>query len=106
MSQIINDQNFEQEVLKAEVPVLVDFFAEWCGPCKLIAPLIDELAEEMKNEKVKIFKLNVDEASETAEKYGVMSIPTLIVFNKGQEVERLVGQQSKNTLKEALEKNK
>jgi thioredoxin 1 len=104
MSQIITDENFENEVLKSEVPVLVDFFAEWCGPCKVMAPLVDELAEEMKNDQVKIFKLNVDESPQTAEKYNVMSIPTTIIFKSGEEKDRLVGLQSKESLKTALTK--
>jgi len=104
MSEIINDQNFDEKVLKAEGSVLVDFFAEWCGPCKAMAPIIDELAEDLKNSQSKVYKLNVDESQATAEKYNVMSIPTLIIFNQGEEKERLVGLQSKEALKTALEK--
>lgn len=98
MSQIFNDENFDEEVLRAEKPVLVDFYAEWCGPCKMMAPVIDELAEEMKDSHV-IGKVNVDEAPGTAGKYGVQSIPTLIFFKKGEEVDRVVGFQSKEALK-------
>ncbi len=103
MAQQFTDQNFEQEVLKSESPVLVDFWAVWCGPCQMMGPVIDELAEEMKD-KYKIGKLNVDENRETASKYGVMSIPTLIIFKSGEEVKQLVGVQSKESLKEELEK--
>lgn len=86
----VNDESFEQEVLKADRPVMVDFFAEWCGPCKMAAPVIEELAEEYK-EKVKVVKLNVDEGRQTAAQYGVMSIPTVVFFKDGQEVARQVG---------------
>lgn len=106
MSQIITDANFENEVIKSAVPVLIDFFADWCGPCKVLGPIIDELAEEMKNDQVKIFKLNVDQSPQTAEKYSVMSIPTLIIFKNGEEKDRLVGLQNKDSLKTALTKAK
>lgn len=99
------DQNFEAEVLKSEKPVLVDFWAVWCGPCQMMGPIIDELAEELKN-KYKVGKLNVDENRETASKFGIMSIPTMIIFKDGKEVKQLVGAQSKEGLKEELEKLK
>lgn len=86
----VSDQNFEEVVLKSQLPVLVDFYAEWCGPCKMAAPIIDEMAEEYKD-KVLIVKLDVDENQETAGKYGVMSIPTMILFKDGEEVARKVG---------------
>jgi len=97
------DQNFEKEVLKSEKPTMVDFWASWCGPCQMMGPIIDELAEELK-EKVKIGKMNVDENRETAAKYGVMSIPTLIIFRDGKVAKQLVGVQAKEILKEELEK--
>lgn len=103
MAMQFSDQNFEQEVLKSEKPVLVDFWAAWCGPCQMMGPIVDELAEEMKD-KVKIGKLNVDENRETASNYGVMSIPTLIIFKDGKVVKQLVGAQNKDSLKEELEK--
>lgn len=103
MAQQFTDQNFEQEVLKSEKPVLVDFWAAWCGPCQMMGPIIEELAEEVK-EKYKVGKLNVDENRETTSKYGVMSIPTLIIFKGGKEVKQLVGVQSKEGLKGELEK--
>lgn len=100
---IITDSNFESEVLKSELPVLVDFFAEWCGPCKLQGPIVDELAGEMSG-KAKIGKLNVDEAQVTGQKYNVMSIPTIIIFKNGEVKKTLVGLQTKESLKAELEK--
>lgn len=86
----VTDQDFEKVVLASGIPVLVDFYAEWCGPCKMAAPIIDELADEYKD-KALLVKLDVDHNQETAGKYGVMSIPTMIVFKDGKEVERKVG---------------
>lgn len=102
MAHIVTDQNFDSEVLKSKLPVLVDFFAEWCGPCKMLAPLIDELAGEYDG-KAKIVKLNVDESMESAQKYGVMSIPTLIFFKGGKEVDRVVGVLPKDSLAEKID---
>ncbi len=85
----VNDSNFEQEVLKSNVPVLVDFYADWCGPCKMLSPTVDEVAEE--NDDIKVVKVNVDESQETAVKYQVMSIPTLVVIKNGNEINRSVG---------------
>lgn len=96
----ITDANFEAEVLKSDRPVLVDFWAPWCGPCQIIGPIIEELSSEVA--EAKIGKLNVDENPGTASKYGVMSIPTLKIFKGGEIVEEFVGVQSKDTLKEAL----
>ena len=103
MAMQFTDDNFEQEVLKSDKPVLVDFWAAWCGPCQIMGPIIEELAEEVK-EKYKVGKLNVDENRETATKYSVMSIPTLIIFKDGKAVKQLVGVQAKEGLKEELEK--
>ena len=85
----VNDSNFEQEVLKSNVPVLVDFYADWCGPCKMLSPTVDEVAEE--NDDIKVVKVNVDESQEIAVKYQVMSIPTLVVIKNGNEINRSVG---------------
>ena len=90
MAVMFTDQDFEAKVLKSDKPVFVDFFAEWCGPCKAAAPIVDELAEEYKD-KVVIGKLDVDSNQATAGKYGVMSIPTVIMFKGGEEVERMSG---------------
>jgi len=103
MSEIIlTDQNFEQEVLKSKQPALVDFYADWCGPCQMIAPVIEELARDMAG-KAKVGKLNVDENQAIVQKYNVMSIPTLIFFKSGREVDRVMGVQSKEELAKKLE---
>lgn len=98
---VLTDDSFETEVLEAELPVLVDFWASWCGPCKMIGPIVEELAGELAG-KIKVSKLNVDEYGSLATKYGVFSIPTLIVFKGGQPVERLVGFMPKPKLLEKL----
>ncbi len=93
----ITDQTFEQTVLKSDKPVLVDFWAVWCGPCQMQGPIVEEVAKEMDGEAV-VGKLNVDENPGSARTYGVMSIPTLIIFKAGQPVKQLVGVQSKEIL--------
>ncbi len=103
MSMQITKDNFEAEVMNSEIPVLVDFWAPWCGPCKMIGPVLEELSAEFEG-KVKIGKINVDDEQELAVKYSVMSIPTLVVFNKGNEAERIVGFKPKAALTEVLNK--
>lgn len=104
MSELIfNDSNFESEVLGSDIPVLVDFFATWCGPCRMQGPIVEELANEMSG-KAKVGKLDVDGAPQTAQKYQVMSIPTLLVFKSGELKATLVGLQTKESLKAELEK--
>src|SRR5438445_357010 len=93
----VNSRNFEEEVLKSALPVLVDFWAPWCGPCKAISPSVDALAEEMAD-KLKVVKVNTDEAREVAGEYGIMSIPTLLVIKGGQVLETLVGTHSKQAI--------
>lgn len=93
----LNSKNFENEVLNSERPVLVDFYADWCGPCKMMGPVVEELAEELKD-IAKVGKINVDENQDLAMKYNVMSIPTLIIFKEGKETHRLVGVRDKSEL--------
>ena len=99
----ITDENFEAEVLKADKPVIVDFWAEWCGPCKMLTPTIDAISEEY-NDKSVIVKVNVDEAPAIATKYGIRSIPSLLFFNNGEVVEQKVGAVSKDELTAVLDK--
>jgi len=95
----VSDANFDAEVLKANGPVVVDFWAEWCGPCRMIAPALEEIAGSM-GDKVKIVKLNVDENPATASKYGIMSIPTLMIFKNGELASRQVGAAPKQKLEQ------
>lgn len=95
----VSDATFETEVLKSSQPVVVDFWAEWCGPCKMIAPALDEISGAMHG-KVKVVKLNVDENPKTAAKYGIMSIPTLMIFKNGQLASRQVGAAPKQKLEQ------
>lgn len=92
------DENFEAEVLKSDKAVLVDFWAPWCGPCQMMGPVVEELAEEMKD-NFKIGKLNVDENPQTSQKYGIMSIPTIIIFKDGKVAKQITGVQDKESLK-------
>lgn len=103
MAQEVTDATFEAEVLKSATPVMVDFWAPWCGPCKALSPVIDELATEFDG-KVKILKLNTDENSDSAVKFRITSIPSMIMFKDGQPVDQLVGSQSKDSITEALNK--
>ena len=99
----ITSGNFEEEVLKSEVPVLVDFFATWCGPCKMMSPVVEEIAKEMEG-KAKVYKVDTDEEQELAVKYGIMSIPTFIVFKNGKIATTAVGMRDKEELISLLNK--
>ena len=101
MAVKFTDANFEQEVLKADKLVIVDLYADWCGPCKMLAPVIEQLAKNYEG-KVKIGKLNVDESPAVAQKYGVMTIPTLLFFKNGEVVHKIVGVEQKAVLEEKI----
>jgi thioredoxin 1 len=101
MATVVTDATYDEEVAKSAIPVMIDFFAEWCGPCKQLTPIVEELAGEWEG-KVKIVKLNVDDSQETAQKFGVMSIPTLVFLKDGEEVDRVTGALPKTALEEKL----
>jgi thioredoxin 1 len=98
----VNDSQFESEVLKAKVPVLVDFWAPWCGPCRMVAPIVEELAEEY-GDRVRFLKMNTDDNAKTASAYGIHAIPTLLVFKGGQPVGQVVGFRPKSDLKKVID---
>lgn len=100
----VTDSSFKQEVLESEVPVLVDFWAPWCGPCRMVAPVVEEIADQYK-EKIKVVKVNTDENPNVASQYGIRSIPTLMIFKGGQRVEMVVGAVPKTTLANSIEKH-
>jgi thioredoxin 1 len=104
MAKEISAEKFESEVLMSDKPVLVDFWAEWCGPCKMMIPVIDELSDEL-SERVKIVKVNVDEAQDIAAEYGIMSIPTMVLFKDSKEAARLSGAMPKDPIIHWLESN-
>ncbi|HEY9845552.1 MAG TPA: thioredoxin [Candidatus Caenarcaniphilales bacterium] len=99
----VTDSTFKQEVLESEIPVLVDFWAPWCGPCRMVAPIVDEIATQF-NDQVKVVKVNTDENPTIASEYGIRSIPTLMIFKAGQRVDLVVGAVPKTTLESTLQK--
>ena len=98
----VDDSNFDQMVLQADIPVLVDFWAAWCGPCRMVAPVVEELAQEYEG-KISFAKVDVDQNPKTASRYGIMSIPTLLLFKKGEPVSHIVGFRPKAELKQSLD---
>ncbi|WP_416666070.1 thioredoxin [Egbenema bharatensis] len=100
----VTDSTFDQEVLESNIPVLVDFWAPWCGPCRMVAPVVDEIAEQYDGQ-VKVVKVNTDENPNVASRYGIRSIPTLMIFKEGQRVDMVVGAVPKTTLASTLEKH-
>src|ERR671923_2432452 len=101
MAAAVTETTFEQEVLKSETPVIVDFWAEWCGPCHAVAPVLDRIVEERAGE-VKLVKVNIDEEQELARRYGIMSIPTIVLFKEGEPAAATIGAQPKGALERAL----
>ena len=99
----VTDNEFENEVLKSDLPVLVDFWAPWCGPCRMVAPIVEDLAQEYDG-KVRFFKLNTDDNIQTAARYGIRSIPTLMIFKGGQPVDQVIGFRPKSDLKRSIDK--
>lgn len=103
MANIFTSENFESEVLKSDIPVLVDFYADWCGPCKMMAPVVDELAGEYEG-KIKVGKINVDNCQDIAGKYGIMTIPTFMVIKNGEVLERVSGAFPKAQIEDLIKK--
>lgn len=102
MAVEITDASFDQDVLKSAEPVLVDFWAPWCGPCRVLGPIVEELAKDNEGKAVKIVKMNIDENPDVPSQYGVMSIPTLMIFKGGKPVDQMVGVQDKHVLQQKL----
>lgn len=103
MELTLTNESFENEALNSDIPVVVDFWASWCGPCRMVAPIIEELAREYSG-KAKVGKVNVDEEAELAVKYGIVSIPTVLIFKNGEVMEKLVGAQSQDEYEDAVDK--
>ncbi|BDU60004.1 thioredoxin [Candidatus Rickettsia kotlanii] len=104
MANDVTDSSFKKEVLESDLPVLVDFWAEWCGPCKMLTPIIDEISKELQG-KVKVLKMNIDENPNTPSEYGIRSIPTIMLFKNGEQKDTQVGLQQKNSLLDWINKS-
>ncbi|WP_410524397.1 thioredoxin [Rickettsia australis] len=104
MANNVTDSSFKKEVLESDLPVLVDFWAEWCGPCKMLTPIIDEISKELKG-KVKVLKMNIDENPNISSEYGIRSIPTIMLFKNGEQKDTKIGLQQKNSLLDWINKS-
>ncbi|KHO03462.1 thioredoxin [Rickettsia felis str. Pedreira] len=104
MANNVTDSSFKKEVLESDLPVLVDFWAEWCGPCKMLTPIIDEISKELKG-KVKVLKMNIDENPNIPSEYGIRSIPTIMLFKNGEQKDTKIGLQQKNSLLDWINKS-
>lgn len=104
MTKEINEESFDKEVLLSDVPVLVDFWAEWCGPCRMLSPIIDELSKTYSETQIKIFKVNVDNNPKLAARYGIMAIPTIIIFKNGKPFEQITGVRTKQELQKMIDR--
>ncbi|AFC69147.1 thioredoxin [Rickettsia amblyommatis] len=104
MANNVTDSSFKKEVVESDLPVLVDFWAEWCGPCKMLTPIIDEISKELQG-KVKVFKMNIDENPNTPSEYGIRSIPTIMLFKNGEQKDTKIGLQQKNSLLDWINKS-
>ena len=97
----LNSENFDESINEKDTPVLVDFFATWCGPCRMLAPILEDVSSELEG-KAKVYKVDIDECMDIAKRFGIMSVPTMIIFKEGKEVDRLIGLRQKNQIIDAL----
>lgn len=97
----LNSENFDESINEKDTPVLVDFFATWCGPCRMLAPILEDVSSELEG-KAKVYKVDIDECMDIAKRFGIMSVPTMIIFKEGKEIDRLIGLRQKNQIIDAL----